>query len=229
MLRDGPDREENSSSVQLFAEMTRWPDKLFPAAERPLLERSRLARFGSEMTVKLKLFGAIVVLFSSGLISHGQTEWQNKLKQELPLMGHRNWIVIVDSAYPLQNSTGIETIDTGADHLAVLDYVLAQIKASRHVRPLVHLDKELQFVPESDAPGVEQYRADLKKRLVGFSSDSELHDALIHKLGDAGLSFHVLILKTKMTIPYTSVLLQLDCKYWSADQEARMRDAMKLK
>ena len=26
-----------------------------------------------------------------------------------------------------------------------------------------------------------------------------------------------------MTIPYTSVFLQLDCKYWSADAEQRLR------
>jgi len=28
--------------------------------------------------------------------------WQSHLKDELSLMGHRNWILIVDSAYPEQ-------------------------------------------------------------------------------------------------------------------------------
>jgi len=37
----------------------------------------------------------------------------------------------------------------------------------------------------------------------------------------------VLVLKTRMAIPYTSVFLQLDCQYWSADSEARLREAMK--
>jgi hypothetical protein len=29
-----------------------------------------------------------------------------------------------------------------------------------------------------------------------------------------------------MTVPYTSVFLQLNCKYWSDDAEAEMRKAM---
>jgi hypothetical protein len=36
----------------------------------------------------------------------------------------------------------------------------------------------------------------------------------------------VLILKTSATIPYTSVFLQLNCRYWSDDAEARLRAAM---
>jgi hypothetical protein len=39
--------------------------------------------------------------------------------------------------------------------------------------------------------------------------------------------FHVLILKTNMTLPYTSVFIELDCGYWSAEAEARLRGAMK--
>ena len=38
------------------------------------------------------------------------SDWRSRLTQELPLLGHRNWIAVVDSAYPLQTSAGIETI-----------------------------------------------------------------------------------------------------------------------
>ena len=85
-----------------------------------------------------------------------QNEWQRRVKDELPQMGHRNWIVIVDSAYPLQSGAGVEMIETGADQLQVIDYVLDSVKNSSHVRPIVHTDAELQFVPESDGPGVER-------------------------------------------------------------------------
>src|ERR1017187_10611416 len=84
----------------------------------------------------------MLVLLSASSASQAQAGWQQKVKGELPLLGHRNWIVIVDSAYPLQVSPGIETIETDADQLAVLDFVLGAIKDSRHVRPLVHTDKE---------------------------------------------------------------------------------------
>jgi hypothetical protein len=177
--------------------------------------------------VKVKIIVAMLAMLCGSLVSQGQSGWQQRVKDELPLLGHRNWIVIVDSAYPLQTSPGVETIETGADHLTVLDYVLEAIRTSKHVRPLVHTDKELEFVPESEAPGVGRYREELKQRTAGLPADSILHQELIDRLNETGKSIHVLVLKTQMTIPYTSVFLQLDCQYWRADSEARLREAMK--
>ena len=177
--------------------------------------------------MRIKIVLGILIMISGAIAAGAQTGWQQKVNETLPLMGHRNWIVVVDSAYPLQSSPGVETVETSTDELAVLDYVLEAIKSSKHVRPLVHTDAELTYVPESEAPGVDQYRKDLKSRLAGIPVDSVLHQKLIDQLNALGKDFHVLILKTNMTIPYTSVFLQLDCKYWSADSEARMRDRMK--
>ena len=36
--------------------------------------------------------------------------WEEILKDRLHLYGHRNWLVIADSAYPAQSSAGMETI-----------------------------------------------------------------------------------------------------------------------
>lgn len=173
--------------------------------------------------MRIKIILGMVAFLCGSLASRAQSGWQQRVNDEMPLLGHRNWIVIVDSAYPLQTSPGIETIETDADHLAVLDYVLERIKNSNHVRPLVHTDKELNFVPESEAPGVTRYRQELKQRTAQFPADSVLHQELIDRLNETGKSIHVLVLKTRMTIPYTSIFLQLDCKYWSADSEARLR------
>src|SRR5215472_3387970 len=176
--------------------------------------------------MNIKAIVGIVIMVTGALAGEAQTGWQQKVNEALPLMGHRNWIVVVDSAYPLQSSPGVETIETSSDQLGVLDYVLDAIKNSKHVRPLVHTDAELNYVPESKAPGVEQYRKDLKVRLAGFPVDSILHQKLINQLNALGKDFHVLILKSTMTIPYTSVFLQLDCKYWSAEDETGLRAAM---
>ena len=100
----------------------------------------------------------IIATISGVMAAQAQTGWQQKVKQELPLLGHRNWLVIVDSAYPLQSSLGVETIETGTDQLAVLDYVLGAIKESRHVRPIAHTDAELKYIREAEAPGVDRYR-----------------------------------------------------------------------
>ena len=181
-----------------------------------------------ENTVKIKMVAGIFVVLCGTLIAQAQSEWQQKVQQQLPLLGHRNWIVIADSAFPFQTSPGIETIETGADHLAVVDYVLQAIKDSKHVRPLVHLDRELQFVPDKESPGADQYRKDLQKRIAGLPTDSTLHADLIQRLDEVGKTYHILMLKTNLTIPYTTVFLQLDCSYWSAESEAGMRKAMKL-
>jgi hypothetical protein len=175
----------------------------------------------------VKMILGFMAMIVTALPFYGQGVWEQKVKEELPLMAHRNWIVIVDSAYPLQSAAGVETIDTGQDQLVVLDFVLDAIKNSRHVRPLVHTDAELQYVPEKEAPGIDQYRQQLKNRLTGVPVDSVLHQNLINQLNELSKTFHVLVLKTTMTVPYTSVFLQLDCKYWSAESEEKLRHTMK--
>lgn len=152
--------------------------------------------------------------------------WRAALNQELPLLGHRNWIAIVDSAYPFQTSAGVETIETDADQLEVVKAVLDQVAHAKHVRPDVFTDSELKFVPESDAKGVTAYREVLAKLLSATTAQSLPHEEIIAKLDEAGKTFHVLVLKTRMTIPYTSVFMRLECGYWSDDAERRLRAAM---
>jgi len=177
--------------------------------------------------MSLKSVVAWIAVALSSVMSQAQSDWRHIVDAQLPLMGHRNWIVVVDSAYPLQSAPGVETVETATDLLRVLDYVLGTIRNSSHVRPLVHTDAELLFVPESEAPGISQYREQLKARLSGIPADSVLHQQLINRLSGLGKDFHVLILKTDMKLPYTSVFVQLDCKYWTAQQEALLRARMK--
>jgi L-fucose mutarotase/ribose pyranase (RbsD/FucU family) len=175
---------------------------------------------------------ASIILFCllagcQNISSTGQSDWKMTLDRRLPEFGHRNWIVIADSAYPAQARSGIETIVTDADQLEVVKAVLAKLSLARHVRPIIYTDEELNSVPESDAPGIEDYRKQLKSILGDRSVQVIPHEQIIAKLDAAAQTFRVLILKTNMTIPYTSVFLQLDCGYWSADAEKRLRDALK--
>jgi hypothetical protein len=152
--------------------------------------------------------------------------WQAKVIQTLPLLGHRNWILIVDSAYPLQTSAGVETIETNASQVDVARYVLKTVNASIHVRPVIFMDAELPYVSDQDSPGVSDYRARIGNLLHGYPVQSLLHEQILSDIGDAGKQFKILILKTNMTIPYTSVFIRLDCKYLSADAEKRLRARM---
>ena len=153
-------------------------------------------------------------------------DWRVRLNEQLQLMGHRNWIAVVDSAYPLQTSAGIETIETNDDQLDVVKTVLGQIARAKHVRPVIFTDAELKLVPESDARGVTAYRDALTGLLGKTEAQSLPHEEIISKLDEAGKTFHILILKTNLTIPYTSVFIRLDCGYWGDDAEKRLRVAM---
>ena len=169
---------------------------------------------------------ALFLVFLNPVQLPAQSNWQSPVTQEMPLLGHRNWILIVDSAYPLQSSPGVETIETNASHLDVLRYVLGTINNSIHVRPLIYMDKELPFVPDDDAPGASAYRDQIQKLLADYTIESIPHERLISQIDETSKEFHILILKTTMTIPYSSVFIRLDCKYWSADAEKRMRSRM---
>lgn len=149
--------------------------------------------------------------------------WQQKLVAELPLLGHRNWIVIADAAYPWQSRQGIETVATGAGQIEVVQAVLLALEQAPHVRATIYLDAELPRVSEEDAPGIAAYWNDLSSILGERTAVSLPHEEIIARLDQAGQTFRVLIFKTTLTLPYTSVFLQLDCGYWSAEAEARLR------
>jgi len=175
---------------------------------------------------KLVLAFIVAVILAEPAQTTAQPDWKTRVAQTMPLMGHRNWILIVDSAYPLQSSPGVETIETNASQLDVLRSVLGTINGSIHVRPLIFMDKELPFVPDDDAPGASAYREQVQKILADYTIESMLHERVINQIDETSKEFHVLVLKTTMTIPYSSIFIRLDCKYWSADAEKRMRARM---
>jgi len=153
-------------------------------------------------------------------------DWEHQLTNLLPLYGHRNWIVVADSAYPAQSKPGIETVVSGSGQLEVARRVLDAINASKHVRANIYLDQELQFVAEKDAPGVTRYRSQLDDLLKNENKSVMLHEQIIAKLDQVSQVFRVLIIKSNLTIPYTTIFFELGCAYWPADAEQRLREVM---
>lgn len=152
--------------------------------------------------------------------------WKQVIQSRIPLYGHRNWIVIADAAYPSQSAPGVETIVADAGQLEVLDFTLKSLANSRHVTPAIYTDEELRFLTDQDAPGISGYRDQLFSMLGDRKTNSLLHEKLIDKLDTVSKTFHVLIVKTNITLPYTTVFLQLECSYWPPEAEARLRAAM---
>jgi len=186
----------------------------------------------SAVRLSLLLLGLISALtLSAPTLSAQQadqaSDWKQTLAQRLLLLGHRNWILIVDSAYPLQTAPGLEVIETNAGQVDVTREVLHQIDDSIHVRPIVFMDAELPFLTEQDSPGADAYRRQIAAALHDYAIQSQPHEKLIATVSTAGKEFKVLVLKTNLAVPYTSVFLRLDCKYISAEAESRLRARMK--
>jgi len=155
------------------------------------------------------------------------SDWEQILKERLQLYGHRNWIVIADSAYPAQSRQGIETIVVNDEQTTVLARTFEILHESKHIQPTIYTDEELSFVPESDAPGVTSYRKQLGLLFKDNEARALPHEEIISRLDRVAEIFRVLLVKTNMRIPYTSVFLELECGYWNAKAEDRLRAAMR--
>jgi hypothetical protein len=173
-------------------------------------------------------FGAVFALpaFAAADNPVHQSAVRLRLQSELPILGHRNWIVIADMAYPAQVSSGIETIYVGGNHLDAIREVLDMVDKAPHVRPLIHIDQELNAVSEVDAPGISAFRKGLREVLKTRHVVELKHDDTIAKLNEAGKTFKILVLKTSSTLPYTSVFVRLECGYWTDAAEKRLRKSL---
>lgn len=162
------------------------------------------------------------------LIAGCENSWRTELDSILPRLGHRNWILIADSAYPAQSGSGVTIIATQANFFEVLQTVLNAIDESPHVSAAIYLDSELRSVPEGLAPGIKAFREKLLPLLQDRSPKEMPHMELIGTLDTTSTTFEVLVLKTTLALPYTSVFIELDCGYWGPDEEKQLREAMKV-
>ena len=79
------------------------------------------------------------------------------------------------------------------------------LEKATHVDANIFVDKEMTFVVEKNATGIEAYRNDLDKVLKGKHVKPMLHEDIINELDKSAKLFNILILKTDLAIPYTSV------------------------
>ena len=188
-------------------------------------------KFPGALLVALILLGMTILVdscISDTQPAPAQTEinWQSTLEQDLHLLGHRNWILVVDKAFPEQSSQGMKYLYVEQDLLPTLEYVLEKVETSSHVKPIIFQDKELSYITEEQIEGIGAFRAEASKILQGKEVNTLLHDEVFQMLDESSSLFRVLVIKTNCTLPYTSVFLQLDCSYWNADQENVLREAM---
>jgi hypothetical protein len=61
------------------------------------------------------------------------------------------------------------------------------------------------------------------KAMLGDQIKLMPHDLLITRLDEVSRMFNVVILKTTLTLPYTSTFFELDCKYWNKEKEEALQ------
>jgi hypothetical protein len=164
---------------------------------------------------------------SGSTTSVSTSSWKDVLKAEIPLLGHRNWIVVTDMAYPLQTQAGIKTIYTNEDYMNILDFVYKEIEKAPHIKATTYQDKELLYLDEKDAVGIDALRGQMKT-LFGDRRIFVPHEELINRLDEVSRQFNVVILKSNLTVPYTSTFFELDCNYWDSAREKALQQKQKI-
>lgn len=154
-------------------------------------------------------------------------EWEQKLEEQLPLLGHRNWILIVDKAYPAPNNADILMINTGAPMMDVLHKMDSMFQVQPHIKPIIYQDAELNYLDEDLVKGVDVYKKEIKSLWSKYKVQEIPHEAIFKKIDEASKLFKVVVLKTESLQPYTSVFMELDCGYWDAKREESLRSRIR--
>ena len=175
--------------------------------------------------MKRYIFLLLGLLVSSSSFSQS-ANWKAAFDKQLPLLGHRNWILIVDKAFPAQTAPGIEVLETKEDILPVSRIVLEKLKASDHVKPVIYTDKELEYLTADMVPQINDFRDKHKVLFSSYPVKTMLHESVFSRIDEASRLFRIIVLKTNTLIPYSSVFIELDCKYWNDDLEKALRKKM---
>ncbi len=111
----------------------------------------------------------VAILLSSCQINTTKSVgWQDVFQQKLPLLGHRNWVLVVDKAFPLQSAQGMTVINTGEELPVVLQHVMGSISTSTHVKPIVYTDLEFAQISEDLSPGVDRLKKSISASLKNY-------------------------------------------------------------
>lgn len=152
-----------------------------------------------------------------------EQNWKTTLSNQLNLLGHRNWIVVTDMAYPLQSNPGVTTLFANEDFAKVVERTLRMIEEAPHIRAHIYVDEEQHAMSDRLCKGWSAYQRSLADAVGNNEINYLPHEELIHRLDTVSSTFNAIIIKTPLTIPYTSVFLELDCAYWDAAREKEIR------
>ena len=155
-----------------------------------------------------------------------EREWKEQLYQNLAIVGARNWIVIAESSFPAYTGAGIKTMVSDKTSDEVLLDVLNMLEEEAHVVPRIMISSELRNVTEDYAPGIKSYRHNVNKMLPGRQHFELMSRTINSLIEDAAKQFNVLVIKTKTSLPYSNIYIELDSGYWNSESETALRKSL---
>lgn len=158
-----------------------------------------------------------------------EQEWKDQLYKNLAIVGARNWIVIAESSFPAYTGAGIRTMVSDKTSDEVLLEVLNMLEEEAHVVPRIMVSSELRSVTEDYAPGVKRYRHNIDKMLPGRQHFELMSRTINSLIEDAAKQFNVLVIKTKTSLPYSNIYIELDSGYWNSESETALRKSLEAK
>lgn len=96
-----------------------------------------------------------------------------------------------------------------------------------HVYGHFYQDEELKALTDELCPGIQDYRSVVKKFVPEEEVSYVRHDKLLSRMDNVSRSYNVLVLKTKLVMPYTSLFIELDCKYWNKDNQEKLEKTLR--
>ena len=133
-------------------------------------------------------------------------------------------LLILGTNSAAQNRPGIRQVNAPVEIPEAVDYVLQTLEQTEHVRPRIYVPRELRYVENDYAPGIDELRKRLTKSLHGHEPTELDQAALLTLLQDANRDFQVLVIRTPSAMPYSTVFLELQPGYWDAESESRLRE-----
>lgn len=168
----------------------------------------------------------VVLMTGCAGTSQSAKPWLGKVRHELNYLGARNWIVVAEAAFPIQSRRGLRVIQLDDEIPSVVDGVEQIIEEKHHVKPRLYVTTEIGSMPYDYAPGIKNYRKQLKEALHGRETVQLDNAMLMRMLNDTSKSYRILVIKTRTALPYSSVFMELGSGYWDAKSESALRDVM---
>ena len=153
--------------------------------------------------------------------------WAGTVGREVDALGIQNWIIVAESSFPVVSRRGVRTLVVDGEVPEIVDFVVNHLEKSETVVPSFSTAKELPFVNNDRAPGIDQFRKDLKTALHGHRVRQMDGRSLSLVAQSDAAKYAVLVLKSRTALPYSSVFIELDSGYWDRDSEDKMRREMK--